>query len=276
MNNYFVNELFDSAIKQYIDSKSYPDGKVYNSFLVVLIRILCSIYEELDLLNPYHTNDMEMLYTNLKRYGANDKKINEFFELLELYNYIEEKNKKNNLKVNNEYFIEIQKNLIDLFIYKKKSIKLTNEDYKEFFDLLYTPATSNPLRQSFNYLNASDIYEIAKYYQDRINESEEMIITEKKELLNMDVYKLFNYKISDISKMNNEQIKDLNKNIYASLNINENAINKDYLIDEFVNSYKYNENNKITTGNGYVDILLVMSIIITCVMIISIFALIII
>ena len=125
-------------------------------------------------------------------------------------------------------------------------------------------------------MNAQDIYEVAKYYQDRINESAEVPKSEKKDLLSMDVYKLFNYKISDISKMNNNQIKDLNKSIYASLNINENAINKDYLLDEFVNSYKYNENNKITTGNGYVDILLVMSIIITCVMIISIFALVVI
>ena len=84
-------------------------------------------------------------------------------------------------------------------------------------------------------------------------------------MLSFDLYKLFNVSINDLSKMTSDEVKLLNSNIYKSLDISENAINKDYLLKE-----KFKELTKpkeaMTSGNGYVDILLVMSIIVTVVM----------
>ena len=65
-------------------------------------------------------------------------------------------------------------------------------------------------------------------------------------------------------------IDNLNKQIYKSFDISENAINKEYLLKEKVKEFT-RENNAVTTGNGYVDILLIMSIIITVVMVVVIF-----
>ena len=59
--------------------------------------------------------------------------------------------------------------------------------------------------------------------------------------------------------------------IYKSLDINENSINKEFLLQEKVNQSKM-QNMPMMTGNGYVDILLIMSIIITVIMVIVIFA----
>ena len=53
--------------------------------------------------------------------------------------------------------------------------------------------------------------------------------------------------------------------------IRENAINKEYLLEKAIEAIE-RENNKITSGNGYVDILLVMSVICTIVMIVGIIA----
>ena len=270
MKSVFINDAFEKAIADYLKSINDVDGKVYNSFLVVVIRILSCIYGELDIINPYYTKNITALNENLTKYGAPQDLIDNFMFMLDMFQKIDERNKNNVVKEENTYFIEVQKKLVDMFILKKNNFGLTDSDSKDFFELLYTPATKNPLRLSYNYLNASDIYEVAKYYQTKMNEVESTHKIEQKDILNLDVYKMFNYKVSDISLMNNDQIKELNSQIYSSLNINENAINKDYLLDQAVKNILHEE-QKVTTGNGYVDILIIMSVIITAIMVLVVF-----
>ena len=158
----------------------------------------------------------------------------------------------------------------NLFNLKWINFTYSDEDIKEFFDLLYTPGTSDYLRISENFRNTEDPYEIAEYYKEAMQIPVKEEKKEDKDLLGFDVYKLFNVSIADLSKMENEDVNKLNKEIYESLDIKENAINKDYLLGEKIKELK-RERNLITTGNGYVDILLVMGIIITTIMVISIF-----
>lgn len=266
----FVNEAFDKAINDYLNSNKDVEGKLYNSFLVVVIRMLVNIYGELDIINPFYTLNEEALDTNLTKYGANIELVNEFKFLFDMYYKTELKNKNSINKEQNIYFIEVQKKIIDLFKLKNDNYLVNETSRKEFFDLLYTPATSNPLRLSYNYLNAEDVYEVATYYHDVISQEEKKVVKDKKEILDLDVYKLFNYKLSEISQMDNDELKKVNHEIYNALNINDNAINKEYLLEEAINALK-GETNKVTTGNGYVDILLVMSVIITTIMVITIF-----
>ena len=270
MKSYFVNEAVDNAVNDYMRSKDVPEGILYNSFLVVVIRILINIYGQLDIINPYQTKSLETLKNNLKKYGATDDEINHLFEIINNYYIIEMRNSLGIKREDNNYFVEIQKCLIDLFNLKRKNFGLTESDSKEFFDLLYTPGTSNPLRQSYNFLKASNIYEVAEYYQAKMAEKFEEDKEEEKNLLGFDVYKLFNISVNDLSKMNASDIDNLNNQIYESLDISENAINKDYLLNEKIKEIKM-QNTPITTGNGYVDILLIMSVIVTTIMVVVIF-----
>lgn len=261
----FINEAFEKAITDYLNSKNKPDGVLYNSFLVVVIRMLVSIYNELDIVNPYKMKNIDTFDANLMKYGANKETIDNFKRLLDGFYVIEKRNKTSLRREDNIYFIEVQKILIDLFNLKRFNYGVTNEESKSFFDLLYTPGTSNALRLSYNYLNAPDVYEIAEYYKSETEKNVQNEEKEKKDLLSFDLYKLFNVSINDLSKMTSDEVKLLNSNIYKSLDISENAINKDYLLKE-----KFKELTKpkeaMTSGNGYVDILLVMSIIVTVVM----------
>ena len=102
-------------------------------------------------------------------------------------------------------------------------------------------------------------------------EEKEPELADDKNLLKFDIYKLFNVSIADISKMSAKEIDTLNKEIYKSFDISENAINKDYLLDEKLKEIKM-QNSPITTGNGYVDILLIMSVIVTTIMVVVIFS----
>ncbi len=268
MEAYFVNKAFDKAINDYLNSKDKPEGILFNSFLTVAVRLLINIYGELDIINPYHIHDENALNINLTKYGADLNKINNLKNMFNSFYEIEEQNKNNQVHEDNRYFVDIQKEIIDLFFLKKINYEVMEDEQKEFFDLLYTPGTSNVLRQSINYKYAKDIYEVAKYYNEKnsIKKESELV---KKNLLGFNVYREFNVGINELSKMNSSQIEELNKQIYQAFDINENAINKDYLLKEKIQNI-YKKRELITTGNGYVDILLVMSVIITTIMIIVI------
>lgn len=267
----FVNEAFEKGITDYLNSKNKPDGILYNSFLVVVIRMLISIYNELDIINPYKMGNVETLDANLMKYGAKKEQIDSFKRLLDGFYAIDKRNITALRREENIYFIEVQKSLIDLFNYKRFNYGVTSQEAKSFFDLLYTPGTSNALRQSYNYLNADNVYEVAEYYKKETEKNVQKDEKEKKDLLSFDLYKLFNVNVSDLSKMSSEEVNELNKNIYKSLDISENAINKEFLLQE-----KYRElitpKETITSGNGYVDILLIMSIIITILMVVVVVA----
>ena len=271
MEPYFINEAFTQAINDYMSSKDKKEGILYNSFLVVVIRMLINIYSEIDIINPYQIKSEEILINNLMKFGASKEEIDNLFTLISNYYLIERRNSLAIKREENTYFIDVQKALIDLFTLKRLNFGLTENESKEFFDLLYTPGTSNALRQSYNYLNASDIYEVASYYQNKMLEKPKEEKEEAKNLLKFDIYKLFNVSIADISKMNSSDIDKLNKEIYKSFDISENAINKDYLLDEKLKEIKM-QNSPITTGNGYVDILLIMSVIVTTIMVVVIFS----
>ena len=44
MESYFINEAIEKAINDYMNSKDKVESVLYNSFLVVVIRMLISIY----------------------------------------------------------------------------------------------------------------------------------------------------------------------------------------------------------------------------------------
>lgn len=269
MKSFFINEAFDKAVNDYLISRDKTEGVLYNSFLVVVIRLLINIYGELDIINPFRVKNELAFDSNLTKYGASKEDIVNLKKLVYEYYLIEKRNVQSIRREANPYFIEVQKCLIDLFNIKRLNFGLTESDSHEFFDLLYTPGTSNALRQSYNFLNAENIYEVAEYYKETMKK-ERIKKEEQKNLLGFDVYKLFNLSIADISKMDDSEVDKLNSEIYKSFDISENAINKDYLLQEKIKELKM-QNSPITTGNGYVDILLVMSVIVTTIMVVVIF-----
>ena len=77
--------------------------------------------------------------------------------------------------------------------------------------------------------------------------------------------------MDDLNQMDSNELDRVNHQVYDYFKIRENAINKEYLLEKAIEAIE-RENNKITSGNGYVDILLVMSVICTIVMIVGIIA----
>ncbi len=258
--NYFVSEAFDNAIKSYIDSKEHKSGVLYNSFLVVVIRSLIHIYGELDIIGSYNNNDEIMLYSNLLKYKFSKMKLNKFFSDIEKFYDNEKKG-----VVPNSVFIDIEMFLVDMFMSKKINYNVTSEETLAFKKLLYSPLVGNPLMISFNYLNSVDTYSILNYFESQEKINIKVNVENPKVLLAPEAYRVVNKNYTDICLLNADDIKKINEEVYKTLKVNKNSINFDYLYDLALYNF-YNKNKKITSGNGFVDILLVMGIISTFIM----------
>lgn len=265
----FINVAFTKAINEYQNSKNQPDGIVYNSFLVVVIRLLTCIYSELDIINPLMTNNENALKENLLKFGYPTEQLNVFFNNLEQFNIIDEENENLQIKKDNPYFVTIQKQIVDMLICKKINFHLTQKEVMEFYDLLYTANCKDPLRVSYNYLFAKDINEVDNYFKKEMQENVKAIEVKEKNLLNLRAYEILGFNINDINNMEQEQIEKINRQVYDYFKIRENAINKEFLLEKAIMEHD-NEKNKITSGNGYVDIILVMSVLCTAIMIVSV------
>lgn len=274
MDKVFVNKALEKAINDYLSSCENPQGLTFNSFLVVVIRSLISIYSELDIINPKVMGDEELLKKNLAKFDYSNTEIELFLSSLQLYLEFEENNNKK-IKDKNPYFIEIEKRLVDMFIKKKLNFYITNEEYKEFYDLLYTPYSKNPLRVSYNFLESPDVMFIDNYFKKEMRENTKVILPKEKHYLNVKAYELLNYSFDNIKKMEGSELDKVNSLVYDYFKIRENAINKEYLLEKAIEA-KIRENEKVTSGNGYTDILLIMSVVCTCLMILGIFVFIII
>ncbi len=267
MNKVFINDSFTEAINSYLAHKDDQKGIVYNSFLVVCIRMLVIIYNETDILNPYTSNNAEILKSNLTKFGYSLAKVEEFFTLLDEYKKIEEQNKNLSIKIENPYFIDIQKRLVDMVITKKINFHISEADLRDFYNLLYTPDNKEPLMISYNYLTAKDkINEVKKYFLEQLKLSEPIEEEATKNYLNNRSYEIMGYKMEDIKKLTADQLEKMNHQVYDFFKIRENAINKEYLLEKAIEEHD-NPKTELTTGNGYVDILLVMGVICTLIMV---------
>ena len=263
MNQVFVNEAFSQAVDDYLASCDNIQGITYNSFLVVVIRLLICLYSELDIVNPKIVMDEDLLYSNLTKFGYPKDEVLIFLSNLQMFYDLEKKKSKN------PYFITIQKELIDMFIAKKLNFYLTEEEANEFYDLLYTPFAKNPLRVSYNFLMADDVLEIDKYFRTQMRDNVKVVVPKEKHYLNIKAYELLNYSFDDLNKMDSNELDRVNHQVYDYFKIRENAINKEYLLEKAIEALE-REKNKVTSGNGYVDILLVMSVICTIIMVVGI------
>lgn len=269
MDKVFINEAFTKAINDYLKSSDNIQGVTYNSFLVVVLRSLVSIYSELDIVNPKVMDDAELLKDNLSKFGYSKTDVEVFLSNLQLFLDFEKENEKRSVKNKNPYFIIIQKELVDMLIKKKLNFYLTEAEVIEFYDLLYTPYSKNPLRVSYNFLQASDVLEVDRYFKIQMKENIKVILPKEKHYLNVKAYELLSYSFDDIKNMDSSDVDKVNSQVYDYFKIRENAINKEYLLDKAIEAIE-RENNKVTSGNGYVDILLVISVICTALMILGI------
>lgn len=269
---YFINIAVDTALKDYINSKSNKDSLAFNSFLVVVIRILTLIYNESDILNPYYLQNPVAFINNLGKYGKSKIDITSFLEEILTYYEFEIKNKNSKIKFKNPSFIKIQKYLVEMFILKKKNGNASFDDEEKFLDLIYSSQTKNPYRMSYWYLKCDNPQFIEKYYYTLLNDQEVTRVDLDETInasLNLEALNYLGINLSNLKNMSNKEIAEAKNEAYRYFEVDSNSPMRDDDLKKAVDFYKMH-GQKLTSGNGYVDILLLMSVIITSLSIVAI------
>ncbi len=265
-NSIFVNEAIDYAIKTYMNNKTEPEGELFNSFLVVVIRALVFIYGELDILNPYRTKNIKGLGgldSNLKKYGLDDTTLEDFKTRLQVFYQ-----NQNNDEIARENFIAIERILVIMFANRAKHVLLTQNDVSDFKKYLYTSEIDNVYRKNLYDKYTPNSMMIEHFLGFKVYEAtHDLIFTEYKEnLLRMDAYKILGYNEVDIIKMQPEQIAEINSKVYNFFGIKITDENKKMRLDSAITYYK-KYGRALTSGNGYVDMVLLASVLATALMI---------
>ena len=110
---------------------------------------------------------------------------------------------------------------------------------------------------------------IVNYFDNQLSEHQKIEVERVKETLNLEAYEILKYSLDDIENMDADELDKVNKEVYGYFDINENAINKKYLLDKAIFDYNHPK-PAFSTGNGFVDILFFLSIVATLAMVIMV------
>ncbi len=257
----FVNDAISYAINLYLSSKSNPNSEEYNSFYSNIIKALIFIYGELDIINPYKTNHVSGMGgfdDNLKKYGLNNLKLDNFKN--SILKYHQEESDVGKAK----YFVEIQKLLIDMLFCKANHIFMSDEEIEQFKQFLYFKEDQNNFKLTLYSKLIPNNTEVMDYLSSKIFiKKHDFNFTEYKNItLIPEAYQLAGYNIVEVMKMSDEEIHNVNNKVYHFFRIRNNDLNKKQRLETAVNFYK-KYGKMFTSGNGFVDTLLLSSIIAT-------------
>jgi len=204
----FINIAFDNAFKSFFISRQDKDSLLYNSFNVIVIRILILIFGEESISKLYKEKNSVAFLNFLSKYGMSKADIALFKEdFLSYYNF-EQKNELQKIKVPNPYFKVVLNYLIDMFVTKKINSGVSFQDEEDFLDLAYTTHTKDFYRISYNYLMDTNPLSTEKYYYSKLNELD---VTRDlgatiSESLNLKALEYVGVGLSDLKNMTNNEI----------------------------------------------------------------------
>lgn len=265
----FINPVLSHAIEAYLKYKDHPENPLFQEFTINVIKTLVFIYGELDILNPYITHNEQMMGgfdSNITKYGFPLDKLQDFKNQFLVYAEQSSKNVCPNVG-----FIKIQKYLIDMFCFKQKAMNLPSEQILLFKKYLYIEENQDKVGDiNKNLINKS---EILLYLNSRLFEfNHNFVLTPvSRELLNEEAYILLGYNLEQVKNLNDIDLKAVNNQVYQFFKVDGNQSNSAALLDKAVNYYK-RYGNRITSGNGYVDFLLFLSIAATALFIVVLIA----
>lgn len=258
----FINEELSRAIENYLKFKEKPDSIEFSEFPVMVIRTLVFIYGELDIINPYITrneNNMGGFNSNLMKYGLSLEAVEKFKECFPAFKKEASVGKKPNVA-----FLNLEKYLIQMYFCKQKMMNLPVEKQQELKQYLYVKENNNAKIQEDLRRFTENTEELDLYFQSMAFETSHNFRLEesRRNILTKDAYTLLGYSMEQIYLLNDADLRSVNQQIYNFFRVDPNLENKEELLEKAVNYYK-RYGNKVTSGNGFVDFLLFMSILAT-------------
>lgn len=246
---YFINPAIEYGIRSYIALKN---GEAYNkayTFELAVIKTLTIIYGEKSILLPYKIDNEKAFECNLLMYDLKEldmhnliKYLNDYYDIMSRF--------KSEAKATGLIY-EIERILIEMINKRAKKQDFSPEELAAF-DKLFNPINGdiNSIKDSLS--NQDGL--IKKYWSEskvELTNTQARMIAINPELLSSDTYKKFGYDIRTVASLSEKEIKDVNKTIMDEEN-RFNEANKPSLFARC--------NLSFSTGNGFVDKLLILAI----------------
>lgn len=258
----FINDVINKAIEDYLKYKQMPDNEAFSRFPVLAIRTLIYIYGELDIINPYITRNEQSMGgfdSNLMKYGFTKDKIEDFKD-----SFLRYEKDLTNQTIPNEGLISIEKYLMEMYLLKEKSMHLTKDDEALFNSYLYFPENTNQTVQNNLFLIGDNPSYLKRYFQSIAFETRHNFSFEEVRRVTFPplAYQVLGYNMTQVNALNDIDLKKVNENVLNFFRINPDEENKEEMLLKAI-SYYQKYGNRLTSGNGYVDLLLFLSVLVT-------------
>ncbi len=253
----FINPAIENGIQSYMlykDDKTYP---AMYTFEMNVIKVLTIIYGEKSILLPYKIDNEKAFECNLLMYDLKETDMKNFIKYMNDY-YEFMKNYKSEKKATG-LTTEIEKILLEMIIKRSKRKEFTQTELKEF-DRVFNPIDGNLKKiKSLVSMNNGLIVRAWETNKLELSNTQLRMIAVNPNLLDSNLYTKYGYNIKTIASLSEDEIEKVNHII----TIEENRINLEQKKPTVFKRGKI----ILTTGNGFVDKLLLLSIIATELMI---------
>ena len=253
VDNYFINPAFEYGIKSYMYLK---EGQPYNkkyTFEMYVIKALTIIYGEKAVLLPYKIDNEKAFECNLIMYDLPEKEMKEFIKDMNSYYDFMEHIQEGTITTG---LVEsIENILLDMIMKRSVTKEFTKEEIREFDEIFNPNGGELKTLKSLVSRNQGLIINTWRENRYEITNTQLNLMAVNPNLLHPSQYQKYGYDIRQIAKLNEEKINSINEQITEEEN-------KVVVVKRKIPLFKL----KLSTGNGFVNALVLISIIVTEIM----------
>ncbi len=254
VDNYFINPAFEYGIKSYMYLK---EGQPYNkkyTFEMYVIKALTIIYGEKSILLPYKIDNEKAFECNLIMYDLPEKTMKEFIkDMNSYYEFMEHISEGTNTT---GLVADIEKILLEMIMKRSATKEFTREEIRTFDEIFNPNGGELKTLKSLVSQNQGLIINTWRENRYEITNTQLNLMAINPSLLHPSQYQKYGYDIRQIAKLSEDKINNINNKILSE----ENKVVE---VKKRIPLFKM----KLTTGNGFVNALVLASIICTELMI---------
>jgi len=208
----------------------------------ILFSTLIYLVGELNLIYSINKNNLSSFYAVMKKHQIEKEIVDLFlYDLVAYFNGDQSR------------LETIEKTFIDMFFMKFE--KPTEKDYKEFEP--YLIHSKMKVTVSNEIINSIESY-LRKRKQYQILQNQSLVVRTKNNVLMPDLYGYMGYDLYDICQKSTKEVEKINKQIYNFFEVGLNDQDKIVKLKQEFSYYK-KYGNKLTSGSGFADSFLIIS-----------------
>ncbi len=249
----FVNEAINNGIfnyLNYVNNKPLNNENVYEFFV---IKVLICIFGEINIVNPYKLGKEESFKSNLLLFGSNKKEVELFIKLMDDYNkWLHSPTVVKKTNIPNK----ISAILINMILLKSLKQEISDKDIA-LFDSFFAPIDGDMFK--IQNLIIDDKKETPKLWHRKRGQLVGSLNLEiiPPDLLSANDYVRYGLSLTEVKQLSNLKIREINAKIQTE-DAETNEGGKD----------KFDPKKLIlTSGSGFVDTVVLLSIMATEIMI---------